>query len=212
MKSTPIFEAINGQHFFCNSHTIYLQSVVISVYSSFYLYWQSPPFPHWIQHVCNPVPCLLMQPHCLLFALCAPYHSCIKLLLMRTGHFLLLLRDIKSVQLVKHVVALIVKQPPEMHDTYMSLWLALISSFIKNVSPGQLSLSAFLIWQEGNVTGRSSHSELQATGYTAPSPQQSNQHYCWNKLCWLLYSNVNWFSCTVNRYISCSLYFWQSSC
>ncbi len=54
---------------------------------------------------------------------CSVCHSWIKLLLMKIEHFLILLLHIKNVQLAKHGVAFIVKQPQETQCIcYLGYW------------------------------------------------------------------------------------------
>lgn len=99
MKSNPICNTIYSQLFNSHSHSMYLHSVIISLYS------RCPPFPCrnqiTYQHV-GPFTayCLFnlnywYHPLSLMLTLLQPCHICIKLLLMRIQYFPLWLLHFK---------------------------------------------------------------------------------------------------------------------
>lgn len=92
MKSNPVLESIYDLHFFSNSHSKYLLSVITSPYTVEFIVnggvchshagFKSPTGIN----VCN---FTLLISACLLFPLLQPYQSCMKLLITQTQHFLL---------------------------------------------------------------------------------------------------------------------------
>ncbi len=107
MNSNPVFHTIYGQKFFRNTHSMYLHSEIISIYSVFIGSDRDPQFPRWIQvtstrnFVIRNFISLISDS---LFTLPQLYQSFIKL------HFLPLLLHIKSIKLLKDRMAFIVKE------------------------------------------------------------------------------------------------------